>query len=273
MKKLMNNLTKIFTFSIIFLIFTSCNIFKKISTKNDNENVTLTKQDLIDSININSLEFNTLLIKYSAKYITKEQNITFSGDIRIIKDSAILITIAPIMGIELARALILKDTIKFYNTLQNAFFIENNDFFQKKYGIAANYTTIQAILCNQLFTYPYFYDINKYKHSLDTNFFYLQNTIYHPRNNKIIDVNHTFFINKKYKIDSVNIVDDITLKTLNIKYGKFEQLNNQNFPTNIFLSIISNQNINLEFTFKKILLNKALNIKFKIPKNAKNLKI
>ena len=258
---------------LLLIIFSSCNIFKNIASKNDDKsNLPLNK--LLDSISNNSIDYNTLYIKYSAKYTTEEQNLNFYGTIRIQKDSALLITFSPGFGIEIGRALVTTDSIKFYSSMQNTYFKENSSFFQEKYGLFVNFSSIQALLTNQIFTYPYTSDVNDYTFLKDSNLYLLENKIFHPRNVQLIDIEHKILINSNnFQIDSIHIMDNITFKTFDVKYVEFQTIENKSFPRNINFLLTDKQTTKLNFTFKKVLIDKKIKIKLKIPKNAKKMEI
>ena len=258
---------------LLIIIFSSCNMFKNItSKKNDKTGLTLDK--LLDSLNNNSIDYKTLYIKYSAKYQTDEQNMNFYGTIRIQKDSAMLITFSPGFGIEIGRALITTDSIKFFSGMQNTYFKESSSFFKDNYGLFVDYSSIQYLITNQIFTYPYTQDIKDYSFVNDTNSYLLENKIYHPQNDKLVNIEHKILIKPtKYQIDSIHIKDNITFKTFDVKYVDFQQINNKYFPQNINFILSDKQTTKLNFNFKKVLINKKIKIKIKIPKNAKKMEI
>jgi len=261
--------------SILFvslLLVSSCGIFKNKNNIDDHKK-TSKKGEILDTVVANYLDYETLFIKYSANYKSDNQNIGFSGTIRLIKDSAMLITLSPGFGIELGRLLITQDSVKFYNTFQNTYLVADKTFFETNYGLNLQFETIEAMLTNQIFTYPTTNKITDYQYIEDSTDYKYNYIIKNPRNEAVTAFKHQTSIDKKYyKINSQLIEDNTNLRYLNIYYSDFLFLNNALFPEKIDIKIEEKQNHELKFDYKKISINKQFKVLLNIPKNAKEIK-
>ena len=95
---------------ILSISLFSCKILKNNTISKNTKNQTAAT--LLDSLQNNNLKYETLTIKYTAKYSEEDKNFSFSGTINIIKDSCILMTFSPGFGIELGRLLLTTDSVK-----------------------------------------------------------------------------------------------------------------------------------------------------------------
>jgi len=259
-------------FLILILLVSSCGIFNNKNNINNHE-TTSKKSEILDTVAVNYLDYETLFIKYAAKYKSDNQNIGFSGTIRIIKDSAMLITLSPGFGIELGRLLITKDSVKFYNTFQNTYLAEDKTFFETNYGLSLQFETVEAMLTNQIFTYPITNKISDYKFGEDSTDYKYNFIVKNSRNEAVTAFKHETFIDKKYyKINSQIIEDNTNLRYLNIYYSDFLFMENTLFPEKVNIKIEEKQNHELSFDYKKISVNKQFKVRLNIPKNAKEIK-
>ena len=69
------------------------------------------------------LKFDWFSAKFSAEYSNKGKENSFSGQIRIRKDSLIWISLTPMLGIEAVRLMISQDSVKLMNRLNDTYFI------------------------------------------------------------------------------------------------------------------------------------------------------
>src|SRR5690554_5290997 len=101
---------------------------------------------LIQQVKKNEVNFNSISTKADFKVITKDKTQSFKANIRIQKDSAIWISITPLLGIEVARVLITQDSVKVINRLTKEYFIGDFSYLHKRFNIDLEYEVIQAIL-------------------------------------------------------------------------------------------------------------------------------
>jgi len=251
---------KIF-FYFLILFFISCGIFKKVS-KNP-------KVALIDSIQNNQLKFKTLSYKFNAEYKSVDNNYSFFGSISIIKDSIILANISPGFGITLADIFISPDTIIAYLPLENSYFAGNKDFFLNNYNVALDFYSLQNILAANFFTYPYFENFENYSFQTDS-ILLLSNTLFNKRNDKLVDVYHSFQFTNNFKISNVKIEDNVLHILLFLNYLNYVTYeSNKSMPSDIKIKLYTQDTLSLNLKLKNIQFDKSITNKFKLPKNAK----
>jgi len=254
---------KILYFFILFAFLTSCKVLKtNIFSKNSKK---LTFEQLNDSLKNNYLDFNTLYFKFSADITTSTQNINFSGNIKIQKDSAILISVAP-LGFEVGRALFTKDSILILNKLQNEYFKDDYDYFLLKYNVYSNYNILESILTNRLFYYTKDTS-NMIVESLNSNdsVYVLKQSYTNYKQNY---VQQSTISQNLLNITNIFLLQINTLNEINLQYTDFELLENKNFPMQLEISYKDTKNkYSAKFTISKVIVDKVFKFNVDIPEN------
>jgi hypothetical protein len=224
------------------------------------------------------LDFTTFSSRLNIKYAHNEKEQSVKANLRIKKDSTIWISIIPLLGIEMARVLLTRDSVKFVNKLNSQYFEGDYEYLSNMFHIDLDYNLIQDLLMNELFMYPMPEDSIKLKQHFnsdnDSLYYYLSS-----ENEKKIKrlqkknkteglVNQTVIINPDFfKIEEVQIKDyDLDL-FFDIKYFNFMQNDTARFfPLKSEIDIkYENNNVKLYLEFSKIVLNKPLKFNFSVP--------
>jgi hypothetical protein len=116
------------------------------STPVQSDTVDHFKADKINNIKLKQTGFNTFSGKASAKLNIdgKEDNVTMN--IRIRKGEGIWVAITAILGVEVGRALITPDSIKFMNRLESNYFKKPFSFIYQYTSSSINYKTLESAL-------------------------------------------------------------------------------------------------------------------------------
>ena len=104
---------------VIFALIISCNTQRQIIKDPIKEKGA---DFLFQQLKKNEFKFSGLNIKFNAEVSFNKNDNSFSGNLRIRKDSAIWISISPALGIEAFRILITNDSAKLLNRLNTTFF-------------------------------------------------------------------------------------------------------------------------------------------------------
>ncbi len=228
---------------LILIVFTiSCkstqNFYNK---KGELKNITDTK--LINSIEDNYTIFNTIFYKkFKAEVAFNGENKSFKGNLFLTRDTSIIISINPLMGIELFRVKLSPDSVEIIDRTRKNYSIGNYEFLWDKFLVELDYQTVQNIIVNELYTYPISDKedryIKRYKH-------YISNENYQLKSLKDgrIDrkykkdktdelVLHEFSILPEiFKISNTYIKDFSVNSEINISYKNFSLVNYYYMPT------------------------------------------
>lgn len=261
--------TKLFYILLIIspLLF-SCKIKKKFERKRSAE-----MSEIYANIINKYIDYETLLIKASTQFENKNKKLNLKGTIKIQKDSLIIISISPGLGIEVARIMFTKDSLFILDRISSQFTKANYKYINDTYNIYVGYKDIQAILTNELFIYPLenenaigeefvnSFNIRANKETLDL----------YRKTDKLIEnlisINTENYTIKKYIINDVR-----NKKNLNIEFEDIYSEEFGNLPKRIsVVSYVDNKFIKIKLNYSKIVKNKNLNFSFRIPSKYKTI--
>lgn len=275
------NKTRLFRFIIyilsIFSLF-SCKTQETISNasnraKEDTIQIktTLGSDSIIYKMTENQFNFEWLSAKFTADYETDNNNTSFSGQIRIRKDSIIWISISK-FSIEGARILITQDSIFVINRMDNNYFKSDFNYINRFINSTVDFDMLQAFIVGNDFKY---YEKDKFKTSFDGEYFHLNTINRHKlkkyirnENDKLKILIQNIEINPRtYKIINLNVKEVKENNKLKISYSDFENISDQLLAKLLQISIISEKVIGIKLEYSKVILNEEFNFPFKIPEN------
>lgn len=251
---------------------------KKLLTMKDAK--TISTLSLLDSCKQNEFRFETINSKFKGEFNDGTKKIGFSGHLRIIRDSAIWISMNPGIGIEFVRAILTKDSVKFINRMTSEFFAGTYEFFNRKFGLKTNFNILQSVFVNRLFSYPYSNDLNKafndYIATVDSINYTLKpvglvtsnaDATAGKANYSIINVNSNSF-----RPDFIRIFEVNPSRQFYVKYPN--PVEKGQFPEKIELSAKSNvKELFVGLRFIRIIKDKNIRLPFRIPTTYKEIKI
>lgn len=265
-------------FYLVLILFSSflssCWTTKKVATELNPVNPATT---ILDSVKSKYLNFRTLSIKFNSDFKSKNNSLSFSGQIRIQCDSIIWISVSPALGIEAMRLKFTPDSVMLLNRLENSYLVENYDIITKYTQTEINFHFIQSLLLDELIPYQYNADIsvlNNYMLSADSTHVILVNNNSNINDSLNKNIVHLISILKNIqKVDKIETYDNASSRNIKINYSQFEPEDDTKFPKNINL-VVKNKSdfINLSIKYTKITNDKNLNFPFNIPKKFEKIK-
>lgn len=261
---------------VCFLSFiSSCKNQKKI-TLNNGKCILDFKNTRTLTVNLKTNEFNfdRLKAKVSIEAVIDSSSNSFSMSLRMKKDSIIWMSLSKI-GIEGARILITKDTVKFVNTLKKQYFIGDFTYLSKMLNTELDFEIIQSLLIGNSVT---FYDeAEKIKPGID-NCQYTLGTIRKYKLHRVMGkgkelkdaAQSIYMIPETFKIARILFYDFNPDRSFDAKFGAFavpENSGNQLFPYKMNYVIKAQKNVTIDIDYDKIQLNEELTFPFKIQDN------
>ena len=217
------------------------------------------------------LKFNWFSAKFSAEYSNKGKENSFSGQIRIRKDSLIWISLTPMLGIEAVRLMISQDSVKMINRLNDTYFIGDYEYVNRFLNTNIDFDLLQAFLLgNDL----QFYEDGKFRASIDRGEYKLstgerqklKKFVRNSQENLKIFIQNLWLDPVNFKITHADVKeirrDNIKLES---SYGDFEPLEGQLFPRKMSYIIWADNTIRVKTDFSKMTLNIPMQFPFKIP--------
>ncbi len=236
----------------ILLLLLSCGTTKTVSKAE-----ALSMKEVVASHNAAMPKFKTLAGRVQLAYETekKEQRITVS--LRMERDKNIWIK-ASILGITIAKVLITPEQVGYYETIGKTYFEGDFSILGEWIGTPINFQQAQNLLLGQTI---FALDAPGYSTEIFQNKFKIQPKRQPP------NFIHSLFINPdNFRIVSETLAQPEQERILNIRYGDYQLLDGQFFPTSI--SIVSSEGqeqTRIEMNYKKIDLNVDISFPFEIP--------
>jgi hypothetical protein len=220
----------------------------------------------------NLLEFETYSAgRLTVNIIDNGEELNVRGNVRIQKDSAILISIHAFAGIEAARFLFTVDSVKMIDRINNKYFAGSYQESQKLIPFGVNFEILQNIFFASPFTFGNVIDIlegSNEKYMVDNELITLRfsaNEFLTGNSNPSGDVLQ-FVIDRNFLTRSVDFHSRVNNVFASLKYNSFSKLDGFLFPDDISLNFIShNLPFHANLQLNRIEVNKPVNFSFNIP--------
>lgn len=255
--------------AIVFSVgFTSCSPSRKaikIPIKEEGADY------LFGKLKEKELRFDWFNAKFSAEYENKGKSNSFSGQIRIRKDSLIWISLTPMLGIEAIRLMITQDSVKLINRLNDTYFIGDYESVNRFLNTNIDFDLLQAVLLgNDL----QFYEDGKFRATVDQGEYKLSTAgraklkkfVRNSHENLKIFIQNIWLDALTFKITHAEVKemrrDNIKLESF---YGDFKEVAGQLFPNDMKYTIWAENTIRVKAGFSRIQINEPQQFPFKIP--------
>ena len=230
---------------------------------------------LFSKLKEKELQYTWFSAKFSAEYSNNGKENSFSGQIRIRRDSLIWISLTPMLGIEAVRLMISQDSVKLINRLNGTYFIGDYDYVNRFLNTNIDFDLLQAfMLGNDL----QFYENGKFRASIDHGEYKLSTSeraklkkfVRNSQENLKIFIENLWLDPVNFKITHADVKeirrDNIKLESF---YTDFEALDNQLFPRKMKYTILADNTIRVSADFSRMILNEPQQFPFKIPASYK----
>ncbi len=263
-------------FIVFFLTITiliSCKPQQKISANKskcilDYKNA----KTLTANLKSNEFYFDRLNAKLSAEtYIDSTYN-SFTVSLRMKKDSVIWMSISR-LGIEGARVLITRDSVKFFNRMGNNYFKGDFTFISKYLNSQLDFEMLQSLLVGN--SVAFYNEDEKIKSGVD-NCHYTLGTIRKYKLRRVMEkgkelkepAQSIYMIPETFKISRILFYEFNPDRSLDAGYSEYTNVDSvQLFPLQINYNIKAQKNIKIDIHYTKPRLNEDQSFPFKIPDN------
>lgn len=248
----MKHLFYIFFISIVMI---SCKAKQGIATSTAKD--IAEAKVLIQTHQALNTNFNTIIINANTSYKDKKNNQSFTTNIRIEKDKNILVSVR-ILGINLAKALITPDEVKYYESINNTYFEGDYSQLSQWLGTTLDFEKIQNLLLGKT--------LNN-----------LSEKNYTSGNKEGL---HTLSFEDKqlkefYAFDPVRVLlktQDIEQKnekrSLNANYESHQEVQELLLPIKFTINAMQekdNNNVNIKMDYKSVKVNESLTFPYSVP--------
>lgn len=262
-----------FVFFLSLLFYSSCKQQQKLPVTNarcilDFKNA----KTLTSNLKLNEFNFDRMSAKLSVEALIDSTSESFIVSMRIKKDSIIWLSISK-LGIEGARILISKDSVKFINRISNKYFKGDFAYISKMLNTDLDFEMLQSLLIGN--SVEFYSEDEKIKAGVD-NCQYTLGTIRKFKLRKVMEkgkelhepAQSIYLLPKTFKIARIVFYDFNPARSLDARFGEYERIDStQLFPMKIFYSIKAQNRIDIELNYNKISLKEIQGFPFKIPDN------
>ena len=236
---------------------------------------------LSNNIKENEFGFTWVNAKANVETLIDGKEESFDIRVKIKKDSAILVSIQYLLGLEVAKILITKDSVKLVNYIQKNYFVGDFNYINDLLNTELDFNVLQAVLFGNSAEF-YEDDDLKLKPIIDReNCRYLLST---ERKRKLKKLQTTGTELKKalqiltlspenYKILKNEFIDPGTNRTFIANYKNFIQKDSVYAPFNVDIDIYAEKKANIKIEYVRIEKNTPQKISINIPNKYDRLQI
>lgn len=219
---------------------------------------------VIDKHYSNKLDFKTLYIKASAKYVDEKQSQNVTAEIRIEKDKQVLISVR-FLGITMAKALITPDAVSYYEKINGTYYEGDFTSLSTWLGTELDYTKVQNLLIGEAFD-----DLRKgkYTQTIVENLFRLEDA-------KDDKIKKAFYLDsEKYLVQKEEISQPAENRLLQINYADSKVFDQGTLPTSIEINALQPKGkTNINLNYNNITFNEELSFPYSVPSGYKKVLI
>jgi len=225
---------------------------------------------LFKNLKANELNYEYFSARFNATLIQDKKETAITGQIRIKRDSAIWVSVSPLMGIEMVRVLLTPDSIWYVNRMDNTFFSGAFDYIDLLKNSTLDFDMLQSFLTGNDFSR---YDSSSFKGGIDNLEYTLETTNRRKlkkylKGNKDVNIpsQHIWLNPDNFKITRIMIREVATNgKKAQARYDH-QMIENQHVPVKIeFEAETGNNKAKVNIEYSKINLTQHLEFPFRIP--------
>lgn len=226
---------------------------------------------LIQQMHANAFHFETLSSKAAIELDQGGKKTSFKANIRLRRDSAIWVSITPLLGIEMARVLITRDTVKVINRLEKNYFVGDYSYINKRFNVDLEFELLQSLLLGNAIAFE---SDEKLKFAIDKEKYYLGN-LKKRKANKAEDKPQriekekeevvSLWVNQSnFKIENF-LYSDLTADRFILgEYDNHFEVKDQLFPENLKFEFQTLKPAIVKIEYSKVSLNNPLKFSFNI---------
>jgi len=177
---------------------------------------------------------------------------TFSANIKLKADSAIWISIVPVLGIEMARILITNERVQVLDRINKKYYDLDEHYIERMLGYPVDFDLLQNGFLGQRF-----YKFKRPKAGITQNKYFLEDVV-----NKVIS---RLWVNpNNFSIYKMQLYDEKASKRLDVVLGDYGDFNKFVFAKKRTVDIFSPDNYHIEIAYSRIKFNEPQSLSFKI---------
>lgn len=261
---------------IIGVFFYSCKVQEK-------ENVKIkikprSTKYLVNKLIENEFKFDGVSAKASVTFDDGKKT-SFKVHLRIKQDSAIWISITPLLGIEFARVLITQDSVKLINRSSSEYFVGDFDYINKLFNSDLDYQMIEALLIGNSLDFEMndkvFSAVDRQKdlYFLSTEKKRKVKKEIRKDKDKIKNQVQALWLDPvNFKINNLLLSSPHNARSLSGAYSNYKAIDTQLIPYELRFKLESASTVLIDVNYTKFSLDNSLSFPFNIPSKYEQIK-
>lgn len=207
------------------------------------------------------IDFRTFSAKIDVDYRDAEgKRYDLNVNLRMVKDSAVWVSVNAILGIEALRMLITQDSVKMLDKQNKVYTARSIDYLQEVTALPLSLRTVQDLLIGN----AVFVDSNVVALSAGAD--QLSLTTLGRWFKTLLTVSQPNKLIQRIKLDDADITRS---RTAELSYGDYEQRNGLSFATRRRINVVEKKKLDVALAFKQYTFNEEVSFPFSIPRNFK----
>ena len=218
---------------------------------------------LLQKMEENSYSYDWLAAKAKVKFESKDQNVSFTVNLRIRQDSIIWLKVQKI-SVEGLRVRMSPDRIEVLNRQDNQYIVETFESVKNKMPIPFGFNEIENLLAGN----PVMQEGLDFEVSTDSAFYVLEAKINSNKNTASANGNVKIWLDENHRM--VRLSAKIDGSSVDANFADFQAINEKcfvAFEKDIVLNSPESGEIRFKINFNKIDLNEEQDLKFEIPEH------
>lgn len=253
---------KLFIIACMAVLITSCSV-KKNAVNTSQVTNKATKSELVQRHYANPTDFKTANIRTTVKFKDDKNDQSANAEIRIQKDSKILIVVRYI-GITFAKVYITPDRVSYYDVYNSQYFDGDYSLLSNLIGVDLDYTKVQNIFLGKSI-----YDLNNttFVTTLENN---LQKIKFKTEDGI---QNESYFEGANYLLMKTILNQPNLDRKLSLDYNKYNDNNGTYLPSEIKILAQQEQEVAIDIKYNSVSFNDNVSFKYEIPQGFKQITI
>jgi hypothetical protein len=260
---------------VLVLLYPGCRSVERLFTGETMSD--MTEDKLVSLILDNDINYESLFFRRLMAEVDFEGQVrSFRANMYIRRDSGIIVSVTPIMGIEMFRIMFGKENVYVVDRLNRQIFTAGYADLQKRFHVDFNYTILEGIFTNSLFAYPdnNVNQVRKY-YGANKKDFYQLSSMHSRAFDRHSERGNSFILHQLdvlpgiYKVSRSFISRPADRMDMSVEYSDFSKLSNKStFPTQIqILGSREGEVFRLKLNFSDVEVNGRNSISFRLPAN------
>jgi hypothetical protein len=209
-------------------------------------------------------DFEWLSTRFSGSVLWENKTHSIAGTMRIQKDQAIYISVAPFLGIEVARAIITPDSVKLINRLESTYYMGDLRILSRMFNADIDFYMLQALLTGNDF--PHF-RTDQFTLNRDAVLIQLDAQKRNRKNGRGDAIKQVISVNPDNMRIRTNVIEQSNpARSFRADYRKYETVSGRLLPSDLQLMFADDSNSSrLEMIFTRTTLDVPQNMEFSVP--------